>query len=697
MNQEEVKPIIPAPETLNYKLNTKIKLYSQRDNEYKDYYCYQLFEPWINHKNELVGYIGRTKKKVTHQIFYSEKGWTQGTIGEDRPLLGEHLIPGNDNVILIGEGEKVYNRLKSICGKHIATTWIGGAKGTHLTNFGALKDRKVFIFPDNDKEGSEAAQKIFRMIYEFCDVKITAIPEGKADKWDIADDIDSGLVKTEQDLEAYLANTIDIDPYDFEEFKAEGRSSGQIAFEFFYKHKECISFCNDLYEYKDGYYQLLSDDQEWKKITRLLNKCDTGASKKRYSYATSACVREALSYIKQYFKIDHRKINPPGLNLKNGILRPRYFGNNEVEFKLFPHTPDEYYTFQAAFKCRPEIGSSVADKILNDMLDPKPLQALLGIIASTFDLGKVRIVQARGVRALILDGQGSNGKDLLRVWCGQLFGKQALSSIPLQTLKRADSERVFQLAPLAGSKINWASENQKVAIDACQMIKQIITGETITIEKKHQDPVDIEPKIVLLFNTNDKPVFKNQMEAIRRRFAIIPFPYVFKDDPKLPHEKKADPRLKEDLDFINEAILPFFLNRLLIEFKNVLKDGIDYSFQDEIMEENREDHSHLYRFINEINLVECPPAEGLSANAIHKEYLAWCCKEKLVEDNGVYGLKYHDSTYDRIIRTPSQMTKELQSFFPRLQRIKNNNGRRLGLRYAAEIKDIQAKVTDAGF
>lgn len=689
MNEEKVEPIIPAPETLDYKLHTRIKLYSQSENRYKDHYCYELFEPWINHKQELIGYIGRTKKaktakkKITHQIFYSEKGWTQGSIGKNRPLLGENMLAGNEKVALAGEGEKVYNRLKSIVHEYAAITWVGGAKCPHLTNFEPLRGRKVIILPDNDKDGHEAAIKIYKLLCDSCDVKIMAIPEGKAEKWDIADDIDSGLLKTEQDLEAYLKNTIEIDPYDFGEFEANGRSPGQIAFDFFYKGRKCISFCNDLYEYECGYYKLLSDDYEWKKIARLLDRCNTGVKKKKYGYATSTHIREALNYLKQYFRVDQKKINPHGLNLKNGILRPKYLKNNEIEFELLPHSPHEYFTYQADFEYQQDIGSGFADLILDAMLDPGPQQALLRNIASTIDLTKVRMSQARAVRALILDGQGSNGKDLLRVWCYLIFGRQALSSIPIQILKRADSERVFQLAPLASSKINWASENQKIAIDTCQLIKQITTGETITVEKKHLDPMDVEPKIILLFNTNDKPVFKNQMEAIRRRFAVIPFPYVFKDDPdpSKPYEKKADPRFKEDQDFIKEAILPFFLNRLLKEFKAIIKEGVDYSFQDQIMEENREDHSHLYRFINHVNLVECSPEEGLPAKDIYKEYITWCCNEQLAEDNGVYGLKYHDSDYDKIIRTPSQMTKELKSFFPRLQRDRKGGHRRLGLTY----------------
>ena len=87
-----------------------------------------------------------------------------------------------------------------------------------------------------------------------------------------------------------------------------------------------------------------------------------------------------------------------------------------------------------------------------------------------------------------------------------------------------------------------------------------------------------------------------------------------KPDPENPREKKADPRLKEDSKFIIENIMPAFLNRLVNEFKELLSKGIDYSCNESLMQDIREDNDHFLEFVNATGLAECDIKNGLNAS-----------------------------------------------------------------------------------
>lgn len=469
-----------------------------------------------------------------------------------------------------------------------------------------------------------------------------------------------------------------------ETFAANGRTPGAIALAMLYGEGNYIAVNGDLYKYIDGYYQKLDDGGELANISKLLGKCITNTKTMRYDYAKAACANDALNYVKNTFYIPVGLTNPVGINLRNGVLKPVYLSNGlGVEFQFFEHSPDEYFLYQADFVYRPEIGTRDFDEVFNNMLDPEPGRALLRNIASTFDMKTVRSKHTRALRALILSGEGLNGKDSLRTWCSLLFGEKAFSNVSLQVLKRADSSKEYQINDLAHSKINWASENSKVMIDSCQLIKQIVTGDPIMIEKKYKEPFSFEPEIVMMFNANDMPAFESLSEAIQTRYAIIPFPYVFKDNPNpgISYERLADPRLKHDAEFIKLSIMPGFLNALIREFKALLASGIDYSFQESIMNDIREDNNHFYSFLQDMRFVECDPDSGLLAKEIYDLYRDWCAQEGFIIKQGFGRDEYnhpHD-VYDKILKNYRHIGSKLLKFFPKLKNKKTKTGRRYGL------------------
>lgn len=468
-----------------------------------------------------------------------------------------------------------------------------------------------------------------------------------------------------------------------EPFSANGRSPGQIAMEMLFSDGTFISVNHELFEYIDGCYQKLDEGAILKKISDLFDRCMTGKNE-QHGFARTQHVKEALNHVKSKFYVAHELTKPRGFCVKNGIVKPRYLNNDEVKFDLHPHSPDEYFLFQADFEYKPDLDDTEMNRILNAMLDQEAQSALLRNIAAVIDMNTIRSKFTRALRALILKGEGSNGKDSLRTWCKLLLGETCFSNIPVQVFKRADSNREFQINSLAHSRINWCPESQKIIMDNCQMIKQIITGDPIILEQKHKEPFTIEPEIVMIFNANEVPSFESLSEAIKSRYAIIPFPYVFKDnpDPLQSHERQADSRLKYKPEFLKEYVLPAFLNRLLLEFQLLFKSGIDYSFQEQDMEQIRKDNNHIFEFIDDTNLVMCDPVDGLAKSEVYDLYYDWCIKEGYIITShfgDLVKLNHPNEQYDKVFTSKKQLINKLKRVFPRLQEGRTMKKRTIGL------------------
>lgn len=86
--------------------------------------------------------------------------------------------------ILIVEGEKSADAAQLLLpADWIAVSWCGGASTAKKTNWGCLKDRFIWIWPDADEPGKKAAQQIKDILPQAQIVDVSGFP----DKWDLAD------------------------------------------------------------------------------------------------------------------------------------------------------------------------------------------------------------------------------------------------------------------------------------------------------------------------------------------------------------------------------------------------------------------------------------------------------------------------------------------------------------------------------
>jgi putative DNA primase/helicase len=177
---------------------------------------------------------------------------------------------------------------------------------------------------------------------------------------------------------------------------------------------------------------------------------------------------------------------------------------------------------------------------------------------------------------------------------------------------------------------------------------------------------------------NGTPNISSLGEAVKSRLCPIEFKNTFKTNPSssISTEKKADPRFKEDPEFIKKTILPALLNRIIEAFSKLLDKGIDYSSKEEHFEDIARSNNHLLEFIEESSLVECSLNEGLSVNEVYELYVQWCLSSGLANNRQDVIKANFISEGDKFISNAAEMSKRLGECLPFMKRGKASRGGR---------------------
>jgi len=162
-------------------------------------------------------------------------------------------------------------------------------------------------------------------------------------------------------------------------------------------------------------------------------------------------------------------------------------------------------------------------------------------------------------KALLLFGDGANGKSVIFDIVIALFGSENISNFSLQSL--TDSSGYYR-AMLANKLANYGSEING-NLDA-SIFKQITSGEPLGVRLPFMNPFILENYAKLIFNCNNLPRDVEHTNAYFRRFLIIPFKVTIPEDKQ--DKELAKKIIKTELSGIFNWVLDG-LNRLLEQKK----------------------------------------------------------------------------------------------------------------------------------
>lgn len=121
-----------------------------------------------------------------------KRGWLQKKLLDHNMLYNqEEFTDKKELPVLMVEGEKSCEAAKKIYGdKFWCTTWCGGAQGVYKLNCDLIKNRKVYLMPDNDTPGKKAMEYLANHLSINNDVFMVDYPASEfPESWDIADSL----------------------------------------------------------------------------------------------------------------------------------------------------------------------------------------------------------------------------------------------------------------------------------------------------------------------------------------------------------------------------------------------------------------------------------------------------------------------------------------------------------------------------
>lgn len=391
----------------------------------------------------------------------------------------------------------------------------------------------------------------------------------------------------------------------------------------------------------------------------LLHVINSKSGEPVYPWRRPRYVDEALAWMRRLLK--PVTVNPSNaINCRNGVVSWSWAGK-KLDLTLTPHDPAFAFTYVTAYDYNPDANGQHLWRLLEavEQTDVDTLQRILG---SGLDLAKYRATRGRP-RAVLMIGEGSNGKDTIRTALRDTLGSRNFTSCTLADFRQYDQGRKFPIAPLRGASVNWSSENsQFVSIDNLQSLKAAISGEELSYELKGVQESQFVPSVLFVFNLNKDPSLTGEQAAIETRFHVFKFRKTFMATPTEPTHLQADPRLKDDPSFIQEQICPAFLNWLLEGMALSVSDGIDYATGNQAMQDVRRGSCHLWDFCDAVGLTWDEDAQ-VSCKRVWDALQNWYREEGYIDAGGRWLM---DPPADRTVKAPRLLVPALRQIFPKL-------------------------------
>jgi len=306
---------------------------------------------------------------------------------------------------------------------------------------------------------------------------------------------------------------------------------------------------NEFFRWEDGHYTTLSDEDLETLIFRFMETrlppaqqtprlCKTIAQCVQYKTALDS-VREAPFWI----NADDLGPNRDYIAVDNGIFSLQKAFNGDAEC-LLPLTPAWFSPVSLEFSFDADADCPRWLEFLQEMLQGNV--ELICLLQMWF--GYCLVPDTSLHKALMLVGDGGNGKSVILAMQIALLGQGNVSAVPLEAFGTR-----FGLMPTIGKLANVIFEIGELDRVAEGAFKSFVAGDLQTIDRKNKEPLETRPTARLVVATNRLPRFVDRTDGVWRRLIVVPF------NVQIPEERQDESLLKK-----LHAELPGILNWALI-------------------------------------------------------------------------------------------------------------------------------------
>lgn len=190
----------------------------------------------------------------------------------------------------------------------------------------------------------------------------------------------------------------------------------------------------------------------------------------------------------------------------------------------------------------------------------------------------------------ILYGEGGNGKSTFLEVLQNLLTENNISAISLHDF----SDSKFRIVGIVGKLANLGDDIEHKAVLNTAIIKKIVTGDNIIVERKGYDPYNYQPHTKLFFSCDKIPTIMDTAKGIQDRLIIIPMINRIRDT------ELASPTIVADI--VESGGLTVLLNRA-IDGLNRLKERGKFIIPPRVVELTRaynEENNHIALFLKDI-------------------------------------------------------------------------------------------------
>jgi putative DNA primase/helicase len=408
-------------------------------------------------------------------------------------------------------------------------------------------------------------------------------------------------------------------------FDEDGKFKHNKFAELLVKQMKIVTVNEQCYVYKDGYYQRAEREID-KEMIRL------------YPRSRRAQRAEVLDYIKilTATKASDIPLQEYIINLKNGRLDVRTnklleFDPEVIDFARIPVTYD------------PNAYSADLDKMLNKVF--KHDREVIDLFEEM--VGYILIKNARFRKGFLLYGSGSNGKSTVLNLLKKFIGEENLSTVELKKLSDP-----FLTAELEHKLANIGDDIDPKEITDTGTIKKLFTGESMTVQRKYQDPFILKNYAKMIFSCNQLPRILDKSQGMYSRLMLIPFTATFSAE-----DEDFDPFI-EDKVTTDEA-LSYLLNIGLRGLRRLLHNNkfTEPKVVIDALEEYKTSNSTVLTWIEEEGITTSELLEH-PTDKLFSNFKDWCTRSEI---------KYQSS-----IRTFHKDIEEKYNF-ERIRRRKKDN------------------------
>ena len=180
-------------------------------------------------------------------------------------------------------------------------------------------------------------------------------------------------------------------------------------------------------------------------------------------------------------------------------------------------------------------------------------------------------------KAVLLTGQGANGKSTWLNLVSTFLGKRNTSGVSLHKLE-ADK---FAALRLIGKLANICPDLPSEHLAGTSVFKAITGGDTLPAEYKFKDSFDFTPYARLVFSANHSPRSSDSSHAFLRCWLVVPFDRTFAPNEQIPRDildatLAAPTELSGMLNRALDALDRLRINRRFSESESVQRAWEDF-------------------------------------------------------------------------------------------------------------------------